>query len=220
MLPRLLPLPTLLAACLALQPEVQAGTLHARVADAGGRPLADAVVTAVPAGARPDAPKLHAAVEDQIDREFVPYVQPIHTGTSVSFPNKDDIRHHVYSFSPAKTFELPLYAGTPASPVLFDKPGVVRLGCNIHDWMVGYLYVTDAPFFGKTSAQGSLSLEGLPPGTYTLKAWHPRMEGSEASTARQVEVRDGEPATVQWALKLRREFRPPRTPLPGAAGYR
>jgi plastocyanin len=206
-------------ACMAIPLPAWAAELRAQVFEGSGKPLADAVVLAF-ADNRNPAPRPAAAVEDQIDREFVPYVQAIRVGSYVKFPNKDDIRHHVYSFSPAKKFELPLYSGTPALPVLFDKVGVVKLGCNIHDWMIGYLYVTDAPYFGKTNAQGKVELADLRAGTYRLRVWHPRLDGTEDSTTQQVEVKEAQPASVQWALKLKREFRPRRAPLPGDAGYR
>ena len=96
----------------------------------------------------------------------------VHTGTAVSFPNSDNIRHHVYSFSPAKRFELRLYQAR-RRPVVFDKPGVVVLGCNIHDWMLGYVYITDDPFFAVSDDAGRLALD-LPPGRYTASLWHPR----------------------------------------------
>src|SRR4029078_980973 len=125
--------------------------LEVIVKDDKGGPGSDAVVYAV--GAASAAPKKHAVV-DQRDKQFVPYVTAIQVGTAVSFPNSDNIRHHVYSFSPAKKFELPLYvyylppakkcerplySGVPAQPVVFDKVGFVTLGCNIHDWMVAYV---------------------------------------------------------------------------------
>ncbi len=207
-------------ACMVMQPWARAGELHALVSDDNARPLADAVVVAFPEDGRVEPAKPGTVVEDQIDKEFVPYVQVLRVGSKVTFPNKDDIRHHVYSFSPAKKFELPLYSGTPASPVLFDKVGVVKLGCNIHDWMIGYLYVTDAPYFGKTTAQGQVELKGLPAGIYTVRAWHPLLDGTEESTAQKIEVKDSARASVKWAFKLKREFRPSRAPLPGDPGYR
>ena len=157
---------------------------------------------------------------DQIDKEFMPYVKPIRVGSQVKFPNKDDIRHHVYSFSPARKFELPLYRGTPAQPVLFDKPGIVKLGCNIHDWMIGYIYVTETPYFGKTAREGRVDLDDLPPGRYRAHVWHPRMGGSEGATLRLVQVHDAAPSAVEWRLKLKPEFRPRRVPLPGEPGYK
>jgi plastocyanin len=214
------PFVAIILASMAMPSTAWSAELRAQVVDGNGKPLADAVVLAFAADDRSQAAKPAAAVEDQIDREFVPYVQAIRVGSYVKFPNKDDIRHHVYSFSPAKKFELPLYSGTPASPVLFDKVGVVKLGCNIHDWMIGYLYVTDAPYFGKTNEQGRIELADLRAGTYRLRVWHPRLDGTEESTTQQIEVKDGQPASVQWALKLKREFRPRRAPLPGEAGYR
>ena len=102
-------------------------------------------------------------VVDQVDKQFVPKVQAVLVGTPVTFPNNDNVRHQVYSFSPAKRFELPLYAGVPAQPIVFDKPGVVVLGCNIHDWMVGYIYVSESPYFAKTGKDGKAVLADLPP---------------------------------------------------------
>ena len=207
-------------ACMAVQSSGWAGELRVQVIDGDGKPLPDAVVVAFPADGHIQPTGPGTEVEDQIDREFVPYVQAIRVGSYVKFPNKDDIRHHVYSFSPAKKFELPLYSGTPASPVLFDKVGVVKLGCNIHDWMIGYVYVTDAPYFGKTAAQGQAELKDLPAGTYRVRVWHPRLDGTEESTGRQIQVKDNAPGSAQWVLKLKREFRPRRAPLPGDPGYR
>ncbi len=134
---------------------VAAGTLSSLVKDASGKPVSDVVVYAMPtSGARPAAARTPRAAVDQVDREFVPHVKAVQVGTDVMFPNKDNIRHHVYSFSPAKTFELPLYRGTPANPVKFDRAGVVVLGCNIHDWMLGYVFVLETPYFNTTGADG------------------------------------------------------------------
>jgi plastocyanin len=198
----------------------QAATLRATVHDAAGKPLPNVVVVAVSEDDRAPAAKPAVEVVDQIDKEFVPYVKPVRVGSYVKFPNKDDIQHHVYSFSPAKPFELPLYKGTPAQPVLFDKVGIVKLGCNIHDWMIGYIYVTDAPYFGKTAAEGRVELAELPAGRYRVRAWHPRMQETEEATVQRVEIQDGGSASVEWKLKLKPEFRPRRTPVPGEPGYR
>jgi plastocyanin len=148
-----------------------AASLQLKVDD-GTAPVADAVASlhAGTTAAAPDA----RAVMDQRDTAFVPGVLPIQTGTSVSFPNSDSVQHQVYSFSAAKPFELPLYAGTPLEPVRFDTPGVVVVGCNIHDWMIGHIVVLDTPYFGKTDAAGRASLQA-PPGAYRLRIWHPRL---------------------------------------------
>jgi plastocyanin len=159
-----------------------AAGVDANVMDAAGAPVADAVIYALPASPKPpSAPR--AAIIDQIDKEYVPFVVPVQAGAAVRFPNKDNIRHHVYSFSPAKPFELKLYSGTPSKPVIFDKPGPVALGCNIHDWMVGYIYVVDSPWFAKTDKSGIAKLEGLPAGEYQVRVWHPWMKAEPAPLA-------------------------------------
>jgi plastocyanin len=198
----------------------QAAELRALVLGQDGKPLSNTVVVAFPENGELPAAKRTVEVVDQIDKEFVPYVKPVRVGSYVQFPNKDNIRHHVYSFSPPKKFELPLYSGTPSQPVLFDKAGIVKLGCNIHDWMLGYVYVTETPYFGKTGVDGRVKLDQLPPGRYLAHVWHPRMEGSEAATVKRVDLEDAAPSAVEWMLKLKPEFRPRRTPLPGEAGYR
>ena len=161
---------TLFALCMSL-PALAAG-IDVHVTDLAGKPLADAAVYAEPVGSKAPKGKLTSLI-DQVDKEFVPLVTVMQTGTAVRFPNKDNIRHHVYSFSPAKVFDLKLYSGTPADPVVFDKPGQVVLGCNIHDWMIAYALVVDTPWFDKTGADGVAHLPELPPGDYVLKAWHP-----------------------------------------------
>ncbi len=161
----------LACACLAALPGHPA-RIDAVLRDARGAPLEDAVVWAMPKGTAPARPKREASIE-QIDKQFAPLVTVVQAGTQVRFPNRDEIRHHVYSFSTPKTFEIKLYAGTPAAPVLFDKPGEVVLGCNIHDNMIAYLYVVETPFFAKSGKDGRARIEGLPAGEYELHAWHP-----------------------------------------------
>ena len=130
----------------------------------------------------------------------------------MNFPNRDNIRHHVYSFSSPKKFELPLYIGTPATPVLFDKPGVVALGCNIHDWMLAYIYVVTTPYFAKTAADGKARLDGLTPGPYEARVWQPRMRGGTEKTAQPVTLVVGEPTQVAFVVSLKTEWRVPRAP--------
>lgn len=101
---------------------------------------------------------------------------PIAVGTTVRFPNLDRMRHHVYSFSPTHTFEIRLYSGEQIPQVKFDTPGIVAIGCNIHDWMQGYIYVTDAPFFATTDAAGTATVRGLPNGDFRLAVWHPALQ--------------------------------------------
>lgn len=163
-----------LLAILSLALPLSAATLEVKVQGAGGRAVRDAVVYAVPEGRQlPLAKK--TAVMDQKNRMFIPHVLPVQTGTSVQFPNSDDVRHHVYSFSPAKPFQLPLYKGTPANPEVFDKAGVVTLGCNIHDQMSAFIVVVDTPYFEKTAANGQAVLHDLDAGRYTVHVWVPDM---------------------------------------------
>ena len=129
---------------LTLLPGAHAADLRATVRDDQGRPLADAVVVAIPEGAAPAEARHRLDQIEQRDREFVPFLTILQTGTAVSFPNHDTILHHVYSFSPAKSFEIKLYTGTPPGQIVFDKPGVVTLGCNIHDWMIAYIVVVQS----------------------------------------------------------------------------
>jgi plastocyanin len=197
----------------------QAQSLRVLVENAQGQPLEDAVVIAAPAAGIKSLPKPREEIVDQIDREFVPYVKPILVGSTVRFPNKDNIRHHVYSFSAAKSFELPLYAGTPAAPILFDKPGVVILGCNIHDWMVGYIYVSESPYFAKTGADGAALLNELPKGQYRVRVWHPDLQTPEEATARLVEVDEQNQAPQHWQLTTKPAMRVQRAPVPGADHY-
>jgi plastocyanin len=162
---------------LALAP-LRAATLDVTVQDAAGHGLAGmAVIAERDGGAGAQAPHAPAtAVMDQRNLQFSPEMLIVQTGTAVDFPNSDQTRHQVYSFSPAKTFQLSLYAGRAHPPVVFDRPGIVTLGCNIHDQMIGYIYVTDSPWFGLTGADGHLLLRGLPAGDYTVRVWHPRLD--------------------------------------------
>jgi plastocyanin len=151
---------------------VQAGSIQVQVVDGAGQPLADAVVFLdSPAAKALVKPVLGMEIE-QVSRQFAPRVTVMPVGSMVQFPNRDTVRHHVYSFSPTKNFELKLYAGNPSNPVLFDKPGVVVLGCNIHDQMVAWMLVVETPYYGKTNAAGQLTLSGVPAGNYRLHTWH------------------------------------------------
>lgn len=151
-----------------------ASDLTIELRDAAGKPVADAVVYALPAkGAVPPAAAHVRALVDQVDKEFVPRVNIIQAGTEIHFPNSDNIRHSLYSFSPAKTFTTKLYSGREAAPVLFDKTGLVVLGCNIHDKMVAWVYVVDTPWFARSGADGTATIKGVPTGTYRLSAEQP-----------------------------------------------
>lgn len=149
-----------------------AASLTIHVVDDANVPVDDAVVYAIPKVASKKPPA--TAEISQVAKMFQPLVTVVQTGAAVSFPNRDTVRHHIYSFSPAKVFELKLYIGLPAAPVVFDKPGLVVLGCNIHDAMLAYVLVVDTPYFGKSTGGGYAQIE-LPPGDYALSIWHPRV---------------------------------------------
>jgi plastocyanin len=152
-------------------PAALAGMVTVDVTTRSGASPADTVIVFDPLDGAP-APSHDAAVVDQVNRRFVPRVSVVRTGTAVTFPNSDHIRHQVYSFSPAKTFTLKLYAGSPKTAVVFDQPGLVVLGCNIHDSMVAFIGVVDSPYFAKLGDSGSATMN-LPAGHYRLHAWHP-----------------------------------------------
>ncbi len=149
-----------------------AAPVEVTVTDATGRPLADAVVFVESAAARAAARPLPGIDIVQAQKAFDPMVTVVTVGTAVAFPNRDTVRHHVYSFSPAKRFELKLYVGTPSAPVVFDQPGIAVLGCNIHDNMAAWVVVVETPWFGKTDAQGRVRLPDVPAGRHQLRSWH------------------------------------------------
>lgn len=153
-----------------------AAELSVRVVDAAGTAGTQFAVLARPVGdaAGVTAAPLPVRLVQQF-QAFAPEVTPVAVGTTVEFPNLDRMRHHVYSFSAAKPFEIRLYSGDEVPSVTFDKPGAIAIGCNIHDWMEGYVYVTDAPYFAATDGAGMATLTGLSPGEYRLSGWHPSL---------------------------------------------
>lgn len=137
-----------------------------------GKPVSDVAVVLTPLTAV-TTPAQTAAIVDQVQKQFTPYVSVVQVGSKISFPNKDNIRHHVYSFSPAKPFELKLYSGTPSQPMVFDKTGTVVLGCNIHDWMLAYVLVVDTPYFAVSDNNGNATVNNLVSTRYRVHIWHP-----------------------------------------------
>ena len=150
-----------------------AATVEVLVQDGAGKPLADAVAFLESREARAAAKPVQGAEIAQAARQFTPKVIVVPVGTSVQFPNRDTVRHHVYSFSPTKTFELKLYTGVAANPVVFDKSGIAVLGCNIHDNMAAWVVVVETPYYGRSAEAGKVTLANVPAGTYRLRVWHP-----------------------------------------------
>lgn len=183
-----------------------AGSVQVEVRDAvHGKPLEQAVVYLESAEARRQVRPSQGVTMAQQKKQFVPAVLVTTVGTEVQFPNLDPVRHHVYSFSPAKKFEIKLYKGKDAQPVLFDQPGVVLLGCNIHDNMVGWIVVADTPYHAQTGVDGTVPgrvrLDNVPAGSYQLRVWHPRQPIGEPAVQQTLQVPDtGEvAATVHMA---------------------
>ena len=192
--------PLLSAVLLVCAASAQAAALEVQVSDSSGKALAGAVVFVESAAAKA-AVRPGAMVEvAQSNRQFSPMVTVVSVGTPVSFPNRDTVRHHLYSFSPTKKFEIKLYVGTPAAPVVFDAPGVAVLGCNIHDNMAAWVLVVETNHFGLTGADGKLSLPQLPAGNYTLRTWHPSLAPGAAALDQTLLVAAS--GTAQAAVRL------------------
>jgi plastocyanin len=182
---------------------LQAAPLQIHITDQQGQPLADAVVELHDQANQSYQAMLVDVVQQ--DLTFQPFVSAVQVGVSVNFPNLDKTRHHVYSFSPAKVFELQLYVGKPEAPVLFDVSGIVALGCNIHDYMQAYIYVGESPFLAVTNEEGIAIFSELPATDYQLKLWHPW------------QVQEVEPQTVTvpftqavFSIPVRRQEKPSR----------
>jgi plastocyanin len=190
-----------------------------QLADSAQRPVGDAVVAlypldhAVPPLAEGPPPEAEIV---QLNGEFTPLVTAVRTGTRISFPNRDQVQHQVYSLSPAKRFEIPLHGGEKVSGEIFDRAGLVAIGCNIHDWMRAYILILDTPWFALSSPTGAVALTA-PAGRYRLEIWHHRLAQVET---REITLGDAAPLAEQSVLALRRDRRPPRAIGADAAGYR
>jgi plastocyanin len=185
--------------CLGLTGGSWGATLTVTVLMPDGHPLSGVIVTAHPSAGPAHAAVPLAAVMDQVDRAFAPDLLVIPVGSSVAFPNSDSVSHQIYSFSPAKRFQLPIYRGKPYPPVVFDQPGLVTLGCNIHDEMLAYVVVTDAPLYGPTNKTGSWSAE-TPVGAYRISIWHPRIRDEAKYLEGEVTVSDVGGGTLTFHL--------------------
>jgi plastocyanin len=171
--------------------------------------VADAVVSLLRrdgSDQRKDTTVTHTV--DQKDLTFTPYVEVFRPGDAVVFHNSDHTRHHVYSFSPAKTFEYVIAPQQAAPPLKLDKPGVIAVGCNIHDNMISYLYVTDAPWFARTDGTGRAAFADLPAGAYDVRVWHPRLPPARPDLVQEgVVLGADERRQVPFALNLLPDLR-------------
>jgi plastocyanin len=174
-----------------------------RVVDVSGRPVRDAVVTLQPAGNAARAPRGGGRfVVSQKDLKFQPFLSIVPVGATVSFPNFDPTKHHVYSFSPAKKFELKLFARDQSRTVVFDRPGVVALGCNIHDQMSAYVVVTDSAWTARTNGQGIVSFADAPNAPGILTIFHPYLRAPGGQLQQGV-------AASQRSASVQIRLRPP-----------
>jgi len=148
---------------------------------------------------------------DQVDKEFIPYVTVVQRGSDITFPNNDNIRHQVYSFSPSKQFELPLYSGNAIRPVTFDNNGAVAMACNIHDWMKAYVYVVDTDKFVISNGEGEGVITDLTNGEYEVLLWHPKLKTSVEATAQQIVV-NNKNQQLSFTVKQKKQLKAWRAP--------
>jgi plastocyanin len=194
---RMFPVPFASLALLCVGAPATAATLGVDVRGADGKPLAGAVV--VIETPRKSAGPIHFAwsnVMAQRNIAFDPHVLIVPVGSSVSFPNQDKVRHHVYSVSKTKKFDLKLYGRDETRSVVFDKPGVVAIGCNIHDAMSGVIVVVDSPFAAQTDANGHAVFTGVPAGTATARLWHPAIRAPDNSVTQSLSAANGGTITL------------------------
>src|SRR4029079_12845447 len=191
------------AVALGLAAPLVAAPLTVRVVDPAGHPVRDAVVTLYPAGVAARAPRGGGRYTvSQKNIQFHPFLSIVPVGADVSFPNLDPTKHHVYSFSPAKKFELKLFAKDQSRTVHFDKAGVVALGCNIHDQMSAFIVVTDSAWTARTNAQGIASFGDAPSAPARLTVWHPYLRAPGGMIQQAV-------APTQRSLSFQVRLRPP-----------
>jgi plastocyanin len=190
-------LPRHLALCglalISLAGSARAAPQQITVINEAGQGVPQAVVSVLVKGAQANGA---GTVVDmaQRDKRFAPSVVAIQVGGAVNFPNFDTVRHHVYSFSNTRKFEIKLYTGTPTAPVVFDKPGTATLGCNIHDTMLGYVHVVDTPYYGITDASGKVTLD-IPSGDHKARIWTPAM--GEATLPTEAMLKTGSAQTFK-----------------------
>lgn len=177
-----------------------------KILDKDNKPVQDVVVLIEDYKNVAGSDKLAAAEMSQSDRRFNPHVLVVPQNTPVTFPNYDSISHHVYSFSEAKVFEKKLYKGVEEAPVIFDTKGIVELGCNVHDWMLAYIYVTDSTHFGVTNESGEVSIDLPKNGEHSITLWHPRMAEGDKGTRKLTVGTDTLVVKLAEAIAVEEDF--------------
>ncbi len=204
----------LAASCMAFAAApIWAASLTLRIVDAKGKPVSDAVVTLKPAGASAPLPRMGSGYRiTQQDTQFHPFVSVVPVGATLAFPNLDPFRHHVYSFSPTKRFDLKLFARDQTRNVTFDRPGIVAIGCNIHDSMSAYIFVTDSAWTERSGANGSVVFHNIPARPYDLQLWHPYLRAPGGMLSRPMIA-----ASADRSETITVQLRPP--PMHHMKGY-
>lgn len=191
-----------LVVALAIPLHALAGDVVVDVRTSQGKPVESAVVTvAAPHAGAIRFPWAYRMAQQNM--QFDPFVLIVPVGADVSFPNLDSVRHHVYSFSAAKTFELKLYGRDETRVVHFDKPGVVDLGCNIHDSMIAYIVVVDTPYAAQTNAAGEAVIHGVPAGEHAVRVWQPYLKAPGNALTLSLAVRSEGPVRQTVVADLR-----------------
>ncbi|WP_158700954.1 hypothetical protein [Phytohalomonas tamaricis] len=203
---------------ISFSPRLEAAMLTASIHDESTQSaLHDAVVELFPL--KTDTSKKTSSITmtatmAQQNMRFVPHVLAIAVGDVVNFPNADTTRHQVYSLSEAKVFTTRLYVGEPQAPISFDKPGIVALGCNIHDQMQAFILVSDAPYFAQADANGSARFIDLPDGPYRVTVWHPRLSTNQNYRwEKQINLHDAQTLDVALALTMPKRVMPSESAL-------
>lgn len=191
---------SLLAVSCMFNLQAKAADIEVQVNDSNDTSVENAVVFLEPKDKVAPTLKRQSAIA-QKNKTFIPLVTVIQAGSNIVFPNQDSVRHHVYSFSSAKTFELKLYSGVPSSPVTFDKAGTVVLGCNIHDQMLAFVYVVDTPYFAKTDVNGKVKLDDIPNGEYLLKVWHYGLKKENVTVDKAVSTKNAD--TIKMVIDIK-----------------
>jgi plastocyanin len=186
----------------------RAASVNVQVLGPDGAPVPDVAVFIAASTGAASAPVATTATMDQVNTSFVPHMLIVQKGTAVEFPNSDVVAHHVYSFSKPNNFVLPLYKGDAHAPITFTHPGVIILGCNIHDGMLGYIVVVDSAIFGTTDASGRVSL-ALAAGTsdYDVHIWSPRIRDDQDLLQQRASITNN--ADTAMVFGLQKKLRPP-----------
>jgi hypothetical protein len=198
---------------------IRAADIAVALADAkDGKPVADAVVSLVPLDAPAKVSPPSEPVEIvQKNQEIIPYVTAVVLGTQIVCPNRDNVKHALYSNSPAKKFSYSLYEPGRTEKLVLDKPGVIAMGCNIHDWMLAYIVVLETPWFARSEGSGTVTIAGVPPGNYRLEVWQPRLAKLHTQP---LTVTDTANPPLALKLSLGRDQRIRRKVEAGGGGYK